>query len=215
MIFSTLILCILSLGGFGREYAAATMLRGGDYQTVLSLRRFDSSWLTYSVRGLDELMQKCADALLTNEAVRLSPQLQQEIGDSCGTAAKAILAKNPGFARAHAVGLIAALGVLTAQAYDLAAAAAPFEPWALSVRLLASERALVVHPEALPADLVAPVSGDVARALQSDWGRKLVAGLYVRQRGLRGLIEAAAKTRTNEEQRAFLKATQDLAARNG
>ena len=114
------------------------MLLGQDLEPVLQLRKFDQGWLTYSARGLDDLLKKCADALLTNESVQISSQRQGDIGATCQAAAQAILAKNPGFARARAVGLIAALGGLTAQAYDLAAAAAPFEPWALSVRLLAA-----------------------------------------------------------------------------
>ncbi len=114
------------------------MLLGQDLEPVLQLRKFDQGWLTYSASGLDDLLQKCADALLTNESVRISSQLQGDIGASRQAAAQAILAKNPGFPRAHAVGLIVAPGVLTAEAYDLATAAAPFEPSALSVRLLAA-----------------------------------------------------------------------------
>lgn len=214
-IFCSFALFAMSLDGFNREYASTTILLGQDFETILQLRKFDRGWLTYSTRGLDDLMQKCADALLTNESVRMSPQLQGDIGDSCQEAARTILVRNPGFPRALAVGLIAATGGLSPQAYGLATAAAPFEPWPLSVRLLAVERALTKDPGAVGADLVAPVSGDVARALQSDWGRKLVAGLYVRQAGLRALIEAAAKTRPPEEQRAFLSATRSLAAQNG
>lgn len=208
-------LFVFSLDRFIREYTASTALLGSDFENVLQLRKFDRGWLTDSTRGLNNLLNKCADAILTNEAVRISPQLQGEIGDSCRAAAQAILARNPGFSRALAVELVVAPGNLTAPAYDLAAAAAPFEPWPLSLRLLAVERALTKSPGILSADLVAPVSGDVARALQSDWGRKLVAGLYVRTSGLRGLIEAAAKTRPEDEQRDFLNATHDLAAQNG
>lgn len=214
-IFGALVLCIFSWRGFVREYAGATILYQQDYGMVLVLRRFDPAWLTNSVRGLDDLMQKCADALLTNEAVRLSPQLQDEIGTACSQAAGGILVRNPGFSRAHAVGLIAAPGVVSGQAYALAAEAAPFEPWPLRVRLLSAERALVKHSGALSADLMVPVFGDVARAMQSDWGRELVAGLYIRRTGLRALIEAAAKTRSEGEQRDFLRATRDLAAQIG
>lgn len=215
-VFCALAVCTLSLGGFGREYVAATILNGHEYQTVLGMRLYDPRWLTYSARGLGDLMQKCADAMLTNEAVRLSPQLQQEIGNSCGTAAKAILMDSPGFARAHAVGLIAERANLAPQDYGLASASAPFEPWPLRVRLLAVERFLVMTADtnsgSLPADLVPFVSDDMVRALQTVWGRTLLAGLYVRQTGLRALIETVAKTRPDDEQRAFLNATRNAAA---
>ena len=207
--------CFFAVSGFGREYTSAVMLRGQEKDIVLGMRAFDPHWLSFSVRGLNDLMKNCADLLLENEMVRLSPQLQQEIGDSCGAAAKAVLRRNPGFARALAAGLIAARADVTPEAYAVAEQAAPFEPWPLGIRLLAAERAVPKATGTLPAALVPLVSSDMGRAMQSDWGRRLLAGLYLRQTGLRSLIQAVAKSRPVEEQRAFLQATQHLAAANG
>lgn len=191
------------------------MLRAKQDDIVLRMREFNHDWLSFSARGLSDLMKNCADILLSNEMIRISTQLKDDLSDSCGAAAKAILARNPSFARAHAAGLIAAGAGVTSADYGLAQRAAPFEPWPLSMRLLAAERSLTVEGGALADDLVPDVSADIAGAFQSDWGRRMLAGLYMRQAGLRLLIQQVAATRPAEEQRAFLQATRQAVAQDG
>ena len=198
---------------FGREYVAATLLRGTGPETVLAMRVFDPRLVAGSVRSMDDLMKTCADLLVNTEMVRVSSQLQHDIGETCGTAARAILARNPGFARAYAAGLIAARADVTPAAYAQAAAAAPFEPWPLAMRLLSAERAMANGT--LPADLTAPVSADMTHAVQSISGRDLLAGLYQRQTGLRDLIQTAVRARPDAEQRGFVNALRALAAADG
>lgn len=213
--FSGVLVCIFSLYGFSREYRSAVMLRAQHEDVVLHMREFDAGWLTFSVGGLSDLMKKCANILLLNEVVQVSRHLKEELSDSCGIAAKAILVRNPSFARAHAVGLIAAGAAVTPVAYGLAQQAAPFEPWPLRMRLLAAERSLTVEGGALSDDLVPGVSADIAGAMQSFVGQRLLAEIYLRQVGLRPLIQQVAGTRPPEEQRAFLRTTKQMAGENG
>lgn len=206
---------VLAVEKFNQEYSAAILTHDTDEQIVLQMRKFDARWLASSVRGTNDLMKNCADLLLSNEMVRISPQLQAEIGDSCGAAAKAVLARSPSFARAHAAGLVAARAAVTPAAYALAEEAAPFEPWPLGIRILAAERNVSKDTGALPEALAPLVASDVDRALQSNWGRRFIASLYLRQTGLRTWIQTIAQKRPPEEQRDFLQAVKSLAARNG
>lgn len=206
---------VFAARALNQEYIAVTTFRGFGQNTALDMRTFDPRWLTASVRGTTDLMKVCADLLLSNEMVRLSPQLQGDIGDSCGNAAQAVLARSPGFARAHAVDLIAARATVTPAAYALAEQAAPFEPWPLEIRLLAAERNLSTDTGALPASLAPLVAADVDRAMQSSWGRRFLAGLYLRQAGIRDWIQKVAENRPVEEQRGFLQAVKSLAGNNG
>lgn len=208
-------LAVYAAGAFRQEYGFAVLSRDDEDSVVQAMQTYDPGWLTSSVRGTNDLMKVCADLLLSNDMVRLSTKLQDEIGGSCGTAAKAVLARSPGLARAQAVSLVAARASVTPAAYALAEEAAPFEPWPLGVRLLAAERTVSEDTGALPEALSLVVAADVDRAMQSNWGRRFLAALYLRQTGLRPWIQKIAESRPEDEQRDFLKAVQSRAASNG
>ncbi len=207
-------LALLAWSAFSREYIFAVSSQGKDDDIALEMRSIDARWLTSSVVGASDLMKICANLLISNEMARTSSQLKAEIAGSCGVAAMAILRRSPSFARAHAVGLLAA-GTVTPNAYSLAEMAAPFEPWPLAIRLLAAERAVLTDTGALPEPLAPRVAADVDRAMQSNWGRRFLAGLYVRQTGLRRWIQQIVSHRPQSEQADFLRALQSVAAANG
>ena len=200
---------------FCREYMFVVLTQDSGTQAVLDMRHFDSRWLVSSLLGTNVLVRTCADLLLSNEMVILSSQLQSEIGASCGAAAQAVLVRSPTLANVRAMGLVAARDAVTPGAYASAEEAAPFEPWPLGIRLLAAERNLSKDTGTLPAALAPLVASDVDRALQSVWGRRFVAGLYLRQQGLRGWIQQLVQNRAPNEQHDFLQAVKGLAAKDG
>ncbi|MCC7320319.1 MAG: hypothetical protein IT542_04995 [Rubellimicrobium sp.] len=200
---------VLVIPAFGREYRAAVMLRRGEEAVLLALRDLDPAALPDSLpdslRARTELMEACGDLLLASPAIRVSPVLARGVAASCAAAAAAILRRDPALAPALAAALVATVvggDRIAGAAYAAAAAAAPHDPWPLGTRLLAAERQAALGP--LPDDLAAPVAADVARALGNDPGRRLVAGIHLRQPGLRPLIGAAAAGLSAGDQRAFL-----------
>ena len=188
------------------------MLRSFDSDVIESLRGIDSENLPVTAGGLSELMTKCADMILANASLRLNRDLAADVSRSCASAADAVIAENPAFARAHAAALVARADEFDADDYVAAQATAAFEPWPLGTRLLAVERRIVLGGT-LDADLDQAVRADAARAAQSHWGRQILAGVYLRRPALRDPITAAVETRPDEDKAAFLRAVRSLTAR--
>ena len=205
-------MCVLSVLAFGREYALAIHPVGQSVNVTSEIQYFHQGAPPFSVRGLNGLLKRCADLMLGDEAVRLSPALQRDVAAGCSAMAAAVLHRNPDFARAHAVGLLATGGAMTPQAYRLAQMAAPYEPWPLTIRLFAAERATKTDKSLL---LVPLVTADVERLLETDWGRRLLAKLYQRDLGLRPLIGQIAATRPSAEQSSFLNHVKQVSGTNG
>lgn len=214
--FSYILIALVALVGtvttFSHEYRSAVMLRGFNADVIESLRGIDSRNLPVTVGGLNELMTECADMILANASLRLNRDLSEDVSASCATAADAIIADNPAFARAHTAALVARATTFTADDYRAAQATAPFEPWPLGTRLLAIERRIVLGG-AVDAALDAAGREDVARAVQSRWGRQVLANLYMRRPAIRTAITEAVETRPDEEQAAFLGAVRNLTTR--
>lgn len=212
LVSSCICLCVLSVVAFGREYASAIHPVGQSVNAASEIQRLDQGAAPFSVRGLNGLMKRCADLMLGDEAVRLSPALQRDAGAACSAMSAAVLHRNPDFARAHAVGLLAAGISVLPGAYHLAQVAAPYEPWPLKTRLLAAERAAKADKNL---HLVPLVSADIGRLLEMDWGRRFLATLYQRDQGLRSLIGQIAATRTPAEQSSFLHHVKQVSGSNG
>lgn len=211
-VFACGCLCVLSVTAFGREYALAIHPVGQSVNAASEIQQFHQGTLPFSVRGLNGLMKRCADLILADEAVRLSPALQRNVAAACSAMAAGILHRNPNFARAHAVGLLATGASMSPQAYHLAQMAAPYEPWPLTIRLFAAERATITEKSLL---LIPLFTVDVERLLETDWGRRFLAKLYQRDQGLRPLIGQIAATRTSAEQSSFLNHIKQASGTNG
>lgn len=172
-----------------REAQAARFLQAGSAQRVLAMRQYEPGWQAASTSGLKHLMRACADMLLAEEMVRLSPRLRDDIAGSCSLAADAVLQVNPSFSRALAVGLVVAEPPILAAAYAKAQAAARFEPWPLQIRVLAADRLARNQGSDLSADLIAILSQDLRHLMQLDWGQDLLRQLYAQNSPLRPLIQ--------------------------
>lgn len=203
-IFSLVILafcCAVFIAGglaLGREAQVAILFQASTPQRALAMRQFNPDWQAASVSGLTQVTSTCADLLLTDEMVRLSPPLRKEITVSCRLAMQAILQTNPNFARALAVALVVGEAPLSAKAYAQAQAAARYEPWPLEVRVLAADRALRQHrlgqkDAALPENMAVLLRLDLQYMMQVDWGQAVLAQLYAQGSPLGSLIQDMAQ----------------------
>jgi hypothetical protein len=184
----------LSLIALGREVSVALVLQAVPDQPAIAMRQFDPDLHIASVPALTQMMRHCADLLLVDDMVRLSPQLRGEIAVICQSVTKKVLRKNPSFARALAVALLVGDNAYFSLNYARAQTAAPAEPWPLQVRILAADRAARRQAGALAPDLQALVATDLQRLLQLDLGPALLAQLYAQNAALRPLIETLAQT---------------------
>lgn len=203
-LFSLVILafcCAVFFAGvlaLGREAQVAILFQASTPQRALAMRQFNPDWQAASVSGLTRVTSTCAELLLTDEMVRLSPPLRREIAVSCRLAMQAILQTNPSFARALAVALVVGDAPFSAKAYAQAQAAARYEPWPLEIRVLAADRALRQPGSgqkdgALPVDLAALLRRDLQYLMQVDWGQAILAQLYAQGSPLGSLIQNMAQ----------------------
>jgi hypothetical protein len=194
-VFILLICCVIfcfSLLALSREVQTTLLLQAPDEQRLQAMRRFDPALQMASVPALTQMMTLCTDLLLVNERVRLAPQLQGDIGATCQAYGRRILRKNPGFARALAVGLLGGDPARFAADYAQAQAAAGFEPWPLQVRVLAADRVIRRSLGTLTLELQLLLTQDLARLMQMDQGQALLAQLYAQNSPLRPLIQDLA-----------------------
>ena len=214
--FLWLFLCLgvafFAVRAFTHEYRSAVMVRSLDAEMIEHLRASTLESLPVTVGGAGELMEQCAVLLLGNPVLRMNPTLSGEVGESCADAAETIISGNPAFARAYAAKLVANLRTFTAGDYIHAAATAPFEPWPLGTRLLAVERRVALGGM-VEGDLADAVGEDIARAAQSDWGRRLLASLYMRRPEMQTLIQSRLETRPEAEQAGFLRVLRQVTNR--
>lgn len=177
----------------GREAQAARVLYAAAPQRALVMRQYDPGWQAASTSGLTQLMRACAESLLGEDVVRLSPRLRDEIAGSCRLAVRGVLRQNPSFARALAVDLLVAQPPVMAAAYAQAQAAAPFEPWPLQIRILAADRLARMQATEISPDFIAVLSKDLLYLIQVAWGQDLLRQLYAQDSPLRPLIQGLAQ----------------------
>lgn len=208
-----LLIAITAWMGFRREYSFAAAVEPNTADSgaaIVAATRHNS--LPMSVRSLRNVVHNCADFALNNPSVRVSVKLQQEANDSCHATALQALKLSPIHADAHALALLT-MPNLEADSYRLAQAAGAFEPWPLNTRLAALGKNA---EKPFSAEITELAKEDIARALQSDWSRRVLAGLYIQRTPLSEIIRETAATRPDAEQRAFLSAIRRLSeARRG
>lgn len=211
-----LVLCIGVMFGamraFSHEYRSAIMVRSLDADVIDKLQTIRPESLPVTVGGAGELMAQCTILLLNNPLLRMDTTLSGAVGSACAMAADAIIAGNPTFARAYAAKLVAQIHDFDADDYRRAMTSAPFEPWPLGTRLLAVERRVSLGG-VLDLPLATAIGEDIDRAATSDWGRKMLAELYLRRPALQELIQSRVETRPDLEQAAFLRALRQLTNR--
>lgn len=201
-----------SIIGFVREYRFAITLRASEEEVIAALRMIDAQELPWGAHDLRGLVTTCSNLQLKSELIRVVPRYRTEVAQSCAEVTATVLRSSPVHARARAAGLVTAGAAMTASDYAQAQAAAPFESWPLSTRLLAVGHAF---EDAVPADLLPLIAADADRAMRENWGRLILADLYISHPALRPLLTGVAEGRPVEEQRAFLDATRREAADNG
>lgn len=179
------------------EYRWVYALAAGRQITPDALEaQFSLQGLPASQRATRSLVTACATQGLSQG---YSPEAGQETAAICARIVAGVLAQSPAHGRALATRLVLLGNAITPQAYADAAAAAPWEPWPLGMRIVATTR---VRP--LPADIEPLLLGDIARAMRSDWGRQMLAELYLRGPGLRPLVLSASDGLSEREKARFL-----------
>jgi len=153
-----------------------------------------------SARSLRNLVTSCAEMRYGAPLLRAEPDLLSRFEATCGKIAERVLQSAPTNARSLAMALLMAPEI-PAAALQRAQDAAPYEPWPLTIRLWAIEKT-----KSLDAGLLTVAAGDFDRALETDWGRTLLARLYLAREEARPAILARAEASDARTQRAFLSA---------
>ncbi|MCA3450258.1 MAG: hypothetical protein LW715_12565 [Rhodobacter sp.] len=153
-----------------------------------------------SARTIRNLVSACAEMRARAPALRGDAELRSRFAQTCASIAEEVLDRAPTHARSLAMALLMAPTMTPVQLAQ-AQTAAPHEPWPMQIRLWA-----LAETGALDADLLAVAAADFDRALATDWGRTLLARLYVSREDARPAILARAETADARAQRAFLNA---------
>lgn len=177
-----------------------------DRIAALSTDGFDAP-RPISARSSRDLMMSCGRILTIAPSLKADAALARRVAQGCAATAQALLDTGPSNAGALTV-LLLASDSPTAQLYRHARDAAPYDAWALNLRLIALSRS-ALSGGALPA----PARSDIASALSSDWGRATLARLYRDRIALRPVITDMAGKAPPEAQRDFLQRLDRLARR--
>lgn len=200
----TLLLAVtIVASGWGllREYHTFLVLRGTANQRIASIIASGKNPpVPLSARNVRELTTTCA--VLQHEAplLKREPAMRAKFSDVCAQIASALLDTAPTNARALAMKLMMT-DSLTPSALAQAQSAAPDEPGPLRMRINALS--YVKAPSAALLDAAQP---DFRRAMQSRWGRQLLARLYAGRADLRPELAKAAEASSPEVQKDFVAA---------
>lgn len=195
-------LCLAVIGAAGwaltQELAVHRVLAGTTTNRIAALTQpRDASLRPLSARSARNLVMACAQIYQQAPALRADASLRHRVAASCNQIAQDILSSAPTHPRALAMALLTAR--FDAAALQIAQTAAPHEPGALRLRLWA-----LGEPPPLDAAMLQVAADDISRALHTDWGRRLLAPLYLAQEDLRPVILVRAQTLDARSQRAFL-----------
>ena len=186
-----------------RELAVQSILGRTWNDRIAALAALDGTVpRALSVRSTRNLVTACAEMGHTAPLLRGDPALAGRFRATCARIAQAVLQTAPTHARARAMALIMA-PMITAADLARAQASAPSEPWPLRMRLWA-----LAGTGALDVALLDVAKADFDRALRTDWGRALLARLYLDRAEVRTAILARAEATDPRIQRAFLAAVE-------
>lgn len=200
IILICLCIAVASALAFRQEYAVVYQLRGTTNDQIDTLTLPDHRpAVPASARTLRDLLTNCARLMLQAPRLKAEPTLADLVRAQCAGVAEAALVRAPANARAHALSVLMARPLLPGP-LSVAQRTAPYEPWPLVTRLAAIAAADSDDPA-----LEGLAREDVARALESSWGRRELAGLYLDHPDMRPLVQAALSTRPAAEQSDFLR----------
>lgn len=187
--------------GLVREYHAFFVLRGTANQQIAAIAASGGNPpAPLSARNVRELTTTCARLRQDAPLLKREPATQVRFSDACARIAETILSTAPTNARALAMSLMMSDSP-TPEALALAQSAAPYEPGPLRMRINA-----VTYAKSPAAALLTAAKPDLERAMESGWGRRLLARLYIQREDLRPLLTAVAEASSPSNQQDFLAA---------
>lgn len=205
-----LIVLVLSARLFMTEYGLVLQLSGTTNDRIAAFSAPDFvAPRPQSARSAREVLASCGRVLTIAPSLKADPALARIVARNCATTASVMLERGPSNGRALAVLLFASPEV-DPQAYLAAQSAAPYESWALNLRLLAFSGSAP-----LTARLIEIAEADISRAILSDWGRSAIARIYRDKPSLRPAITRVAERAPAEAQAAFLRRVTQLARSTG
>lgn len=189
----------ISLQYFSAEYRAV-LLKAGTTNDVISVLSGPQPDLPTpsSARTMRDILSTCGRVLTLSPRLKAEPDLAEIVAARCKSMTDTFLTTSPLNGRALAIGLLASKRI-DADTLKAAQRAAPYEPWPLNIRLQAVASAENLAPETLPL-----IKEDFARALLSQWGREVLADLYITHPPIRPLVTQAADAAAPQDQRQFL-----------